>query len=282
MNISTSRTTRAVPIAYSLILPAHNERKRIGSTLEKYCAEWDAKLQASGKTYELVVVANGCCDGTVRTVEEFSSKQPSHRNIRLLRLSEANKGYAVLVGFRHARGRIVGFADADGAVAPSLMLDIMKKAEQNVVVIGSKYHHQAQCQQRQPVFRRFASRGWNLLVRLVLGLQVTDTQAGAKAMPVKCVRAVLDRVVPCNFAFDVSLLWETHKAGYEIVEVPLTWDHLQGSKFNLIKEVPRMFFALMRLRFAPRENPATSDGVQAEPKRMDRGDKEAEAEEVVL
>jgi glycosyltransferase involved in cell wall biosynthesis len=250
MNISTSRTTRAVPIDYSLILPAHNERKRIGSTLEKYCAEWDAKLQASGKTYELVVVANGCCDGTVRTVEEFSSKQPSHRNIRLLRLSEANKGYAVLVGFRHACGRIVGFADADGAVAPSLMLDIMKKAEQNVVVIGSKYHHQAQCQQRQPVFRRLASRCWRSLIALLLRLQVTDTQAGAKAMPAACVQVILDRVVPCHFAFDVSLLWEAKKAGYEIAEIPLVWKHLPGSKFSLLREAPRMFLALVQLRFA--------------------------------
>ena len=243
--------TQAKVIDYSLIFPAYNEGKRIGPTLEKYGAEWDAALQASDKTYELVVVANGCCDGTVRAVEEFSSTQPSYRNIRLLRLSEANKGYAVLVGFYHARGRIVGFTDADGAIAPSLMLDIMKKAEQNVVAIGSKYHREAQCPQRQPFLRRLASRCWRFLVALLLRFQVTDTQAGAKAMPIECARAILDRVVPCHFAFDVSLLWEAKKAGYEIAEIPLIWRHLAGSKFSLFREAPRMFLSLLQLRFTP-------------------------------
>ena len=244
--------TQTRHIDYSLIFPAYNEGKRIDPTLEKYSAEWDTALQSSGKAYEFVVVANGCSDGTVRTVEAFSSKQPKHRNIRLLRLSEANKGCAVLVGFQHARGRIVGFTDADGAIAPSLMLDIMKKAEQNVVAIGSKYHREAQCHQRQPFLRRLASRCWRLLVALLLRLRVTDTQAGAKAMPIECAQAVLDRVVPCHFAFDISLLWEAKKAGYEIAEIPLLWRHLSNSKFNLFKEAPRMFLSLLQLRFSPK------------------------------
>lgn len=236
---------------YSLVFPAYNEVKRIGLTLSRYLEEWDRELQRSGKTYELIVVANGCTDGTIFLVRMMQIGKSSRAPVRLLTLREGNKGLAVLEGFRAARGRVVGFTDADGAIPPRVMLKIMQLAEGGKVAIGSKYLDGTRCREAQPFIRRVASRGWNFLVRVLLGLRVTDTQAGAKAMPAECARAILDRVMPCHFAFDVSLLWEAKKAGYEIVEVPLEWAHLGDSKFNLFKEVPRMFWALLRLRFLP-------------------------------
>ena len=233
---------------YSLVLPAYNEVRRIGKTLLEYHRTWEEELRPLGKQYELIVVANGCRDGTAMLVHMIRVGLSPQAPIRLLALEEGNKGLAVLEGFRAARGRVVGFTDADGAIAPSVMLKIMQVAEGGKVAIGSKYLDGTRCQGRQPLVRKAASRGWNLLVRLLLGLRVTDTQAGAKAMPVECARAIVDSVYPCGFAFDVSLLWEARKAGYEIEELPIEWSHFRGSKFSLLKEVPRMFLALIRLR----------------------------------
>ena len=233
-------------------MPAYNEADRIGTAINAYRNEWDRRLAAVGKSYELIVVANGCTDETAQVVRELAASSPSTSVLRLIEFPHANKGLAVLEGFRAAKGEVVGFTDADGAISPEVMLEIMQLAEGGKVAIGSKYLTGVECDHRQPFVRRFASRGWHLLVRLVVGLRVTDTQAGAKALPAECVRTILDRVVPCNFAFDVSLLWEAKKAGYEIVEIPLTWDHLDGSKFHLMREVPRMFFSLIHLRFVPK------------------------------
>ena len=233
---------------YSLVLPAYNEVRRIGKTLLEYYYAWEEELRPLGKQYELIVVANGCRDGTVMLVHMIRVGLSPQAPIRLLALEEGNKGLAVLEGFRAARGRVVGFTDADGAIPPSIMLKIMQTAEEGKVAIGSKYLDGTRCQGRQSLIRHAASRGWNLFVRLLLGLRVTDTQAGAKAMPVECAQAIVGSVYPCGFAFDVSLLWEAQKAGYEIKELPIEWAHFQGSKFSLSKEVPRMFAALIRLR----------------------------------
>ena len=238
-------------VDYSLVIPAYNELKRIGRTIHKYISEWDHQLNRLGKTYELIVVANGCTDTTPLLVRMFSTSLFPSSPLRLLVISQANKGLAVLEGFRAAKGKVVGFTDADGSISPATMLEIMQRAEQGKVVIGSRYLPGTECRRAQPLVRRIASRGWHFLVRLLLGLRVTDTQAGAKAMPAEYSRAIQDHVVPCYFAFDVSLLWEAKKAGYEIVEVPVVWEHSGGSKFKLYKEVWRMFWALVLLRFAP-------------------------------
>lgn len=242
-------------------MPAYNEADRIEVAINAYRNEWDRRLAAVGRGYELIVVANGCTDETAQIVRELATSSSSTSILRLIEFPHANKGLAVLEGFRVAKGAVIGFTDADGAISPEVTLEIMQLAEGGKVAIGSKYLTGVECNHRQPFVRRFASRGWHLLVHLVVGLRVTDTQAGAKALPADCVHSILDRVVPCNFAFDVSLLWEVKKAGYEIVEVPLTWDHLDGSKFRLMREVPRMFFALMQLRFAPRRGALQPHGV---------------------
>ncbi len=235
------------PLNYSLIFPAFNEVRRIGKTLLEYHSGWKKRLPPIGKSYEFIVVANGCRDGTPMLVQMLRQGPLYGAPIRLLYLNVGNKGLAVLEGFRVARGQVVGFADADGAFSPEDVLQIMELAERGMVVIASKYAG-GRRRASLPILRRIASWGWNALVHVLFGLRLADTQAGAKAMPAECAKAILDRVCPCGFAFDVSLLWEAHKAGYDIEEVPVEWKHLEGSKLSLIREVPKMFIALLRLR----------------------------------
>jgi len=232
---------------YSLVLPAYNEVTRIGKTLLEYWKNWQTILSPRGKKYEIIVVANGCRDGTALLVRLLREGPLVEAPIRLFTLPEANKGLAILEGFLAARGRVVGFADADGAFSPATVLSLMELAEKGKVAIASKYVS-GRRRSPLPLMRKIASWIWNFLVRMLFGLRVTDTQAGAKAMPAECAQAILSRVYPCGFAFDVSLLWEAHKAGYEITEVPVRWEHLAGSKFGLVREAPRMFVALVRLR----------------------------------
>jgi glycosyltransferase involved in cell wall biosynthesis len=247
---------------YSLVVPAYNEAKRIGETIRAYRKEWDYRLGSIGKTYEVIVVLNGCTDSTRSILRNLALSSSLSSSLRIVELHKANKGLAVLEGFRASHGSILGFTDADGAIPPLVMLKIMQLAEEGKVVIGSKYLPEATCNCRQSRMRQLASRCWCLLVRLVLGLRVTDTQAGAKAMPVEYARRISDRVLPCNFAFDVSLLWQAQRAGYGIIEVPLIWRHINGSKFNLIKEVPRMFLALLRLRIWSGHGYTAVEGVE--------------------
>jgi len=93
----------------SIVIPAYNEADRLTPTLRDYVAYCDA----SGRAAEVIVVDDGSLDATSVVVERFAAEHPQ---VRLIRLAEnRGKGYAVRSGVVNARGKLVLFADADGA-----------------------------------------------------------------------------------------------------------------------------------------------------------------------
>jgi len=98
---------------YSIIIPAHNEEGRIKKTLEDYLAYY----KNLGKDFEIIVVLNGCCDGTERIVDSFLKQYPSHIKKEIFH-APIGKGGALIEGISKARGKIIAYTDADGATLP--------------------------------------------------------------------------------------------------------------------------------------------------------------------
>ena len=89
----------------SIIIPAYNEERRIGPTVEQYAAHFPAA--------EIIVVLNGCTDSTVEVVRTAASVHP---NVKLLSIpAKVGKGGAVRAGMVLAHGTVIGFVDADGS-----------------------------------------------------------------------------------------------------------------------------------------------------------------------
>ena len=78
---------------YSLVLPAYNEVTRIGKTLLKYWENWQTILSPRGKKYEIIVVANGCRDGTALLVRLLKAGPLVEAPIRLLTLPEPTRAW---------------------------------------------------------------------------------------------------------------------------------------------------------------------------------------------
>src|SRR6266545_607941 len=93
-----------------IIIPAHNEEKRIAPTLNNY-ADFFGKLK-SHET-EILVVLNACSDNTEKIVKDISEEKG---NIKYINFEQGGKGFAVIQGFKHALAEkfdLVGFVDAD-------------------------------------------------------------------------------------------------------------------------------------------------------------------------
>jgi glycosyltransferase involved in cell wall biosynthesis len=225
----------------SIIIPAYNEEGRILTTLKGY----NDYFSSTNNEFEIVVIANGCQDNTLKLVKEFSK---SHPKIKYKEILRRGKGRAIIEGFKIANGDIIAFTDADGAIKPWDLHDIINHIGEYDVAIGSKYLKNSHAKVHYPLMRRVASRVWNLLVRIFLGLDFKDTQAGAKAFKREVVKDIADKIRTLGYAFDVALLWEAKKRGYSIKEVPLKWAHLDGSKFALFKEAPKMLVDLVKIR----------------------------------
>src|SRR5579884_1978782 len=90
----------------SVIIPAHNEEDYIGPTL-------DALSRQNYPHFEVIVVANGCCDGTARIASNACD--------RLIVLSDKNLGVARNLGAKLARGELLMFLDADTVLEPGAL-----------------------------------------------------------------------------------------------------------------------------------------------------------------
>lgn len=227
----------------SIVIPTCNAEKGIATTLEDYISYFSAEHH---QDFEIIVVTNGCVDRTPKIVNEYSSKFPQVRSKEIE--ERIGKGGALMEGFKMACGDVIAFVDADESTSPEELHKLIKELGENVGAIASRWLPGSNILVKQALTRRIASRGFNLLVRLLFGLSFTDTQCGAKAFKRHAVEELLPRLRMTNFAFDVELLHGLNKSGYKVKEIPITWEEKQGSTLNLKKAIPAMFLAVVMLR----------------------------------
>jgi len=221
----------------SIIIPAYNEEARIKGVLSDYCKHFPGQ--------EIIVVCNGCRDDTIKIVGELCLK---YQQIKLLNFEERiGKGGAIIEGLKVADGERIGFVDADESVGPddvSRILDALSDADG---VIASRRLKDSRILVKQPLKRRIASKTFNVLVRMIFGLNLKDTQCGAKVFRREAIKSVLSELTAKGFEFDVELLWRLKNKGYRVVEFPITWKHSESSTFSL-SYAPGMFFSLLKVR----------------------------------
>ncbi|HZY98825.1 MAG TPA: glycosyltransferase [Candidatus Baltobacteraceae bacterium] len=234
----TAVVTGDVEPRFSIIIPAHNEEDRIAKTLDDFAETFSDS--------EIVVVLNGCTDGTREVVDRFRS---SRDNVFAIEIPDAvGKGGAVRAGFLTARASIVGYVDADGATPAAEMRRLCEAIGDDDGVIGSRWLPTSTVAVKQPWKRRVASRSFNKLVRLFFGLRYADTQCGAKVFRREALQTVMRDVETSNLAFDVDLLFAMKLRGMRVREEPTYWIDIHGSRVQLVSASLKMFAALMRLR----------------------------------
>lgn len=198
----------------SIIMPVFNGEKYIERSIHAV----SRFLEHYGFSFEVIVVDDGSTDETKSCAEKAAS---SCDNVRIVGYNEnRGKGAAFLYGYRHSRGDVIILFDSDLDIPPPqipLLLAVMKRTGTDIVVTN-KWHPLSRIVASPP--RKLLSRSFNVLVKLITGLSLDDTQTGAKAIK----RYVLDTIVPKMFAkryvFDVELLLLAVKHGYKIAEVP--------------------------------------------------------------
>ncbi len=237
----------AVPEPSLLILiPAYNEEARIEPVLRSYAEYLSLHYHAP---FQIVVVLNGCRDNTLGVVQKVSK---DYRCISWLDFNDPiGKGGALIEGLKLA-GKVdyIGYVDADGATGPAAFLKLIPFLSKADCVIGSRWLPGSVLLQRQPHFRRFISRCFHLIVELLFWLHIKDTQCPCKVIRREAVEKIHPFLRIADLAFDVNLLVALHQAGFKILEVPIEWTDMIGSKVtsSLFRSSFAMFLSVVRVR----------------------------------
>jgi glycosyltransferase involved in cell wall biosynthesis len=227
-----------------LLIPAYNEEARIEPVLRSYAEYF--RQHYRGK-FQLVVVLNGCRDNTLGVVQRVGAAYPEVGALEFP--APIGKGGALIEGLRLApRADLVGYVDADGATEPAAFLDLVRRSGEADCVIGSRWIPGAVLHQTQTTRRQFASRVFHQIVQLFFGMNIRDTQCGAKVIHRAAVEAIHSSLCIADMAFDINLLFLLKRAGFRVLEVPTEWTDKVGSKVTLGKTSLTMLLSVIRLR----------------------------------
>lgn len=237
-------------IMLSVLVPAYNESERIEANL----LEAVLTLSALEIPFELIVVDDGSADDTHLSALKARSLRPDV--IRVVRvLSNQGKGNALMSGFRFCRGDRIVFLDADMDLHPAqiaTLLDIMEETQADVVV-GSKRHPQSSVS--YPRIRRIYSQCYYMMVHMLFGLPIRDTQAGLKVFKTEVLRRVFPRILAKRFAFDIEVLANAHRLGYRIVEAPIRLESWSSNRIrfsdcvNVFQDTLAIFYRMSIIHY---------------------------------
>ncbi len=226
----------------SVIIPAYNEEKRIGKTLESYLGFFH--------DIEILIAIDGN-DKTLDIVKSFSENGNKNNNSISYIHSDKRlgKGMGILHGFNHVKGDIIAITDADESTSPCEIYKLINQLDGGYdCVIGSRWLPESKILIKQPLKRMIASRCFNYIVRHTLDIPFTDTQCGSKVFRKEAIKYATERMSTFDFAFDIDLLYQLHKGGFKIKEVPITWNDKDGSSIKLFRTSILMFLSVVRLR----------------------------------
>jgi len=196
------------------------------------------------------VVDDGSTDGTADVAEALFARRPDVA-ARVVRFSENHgKGHAVRAGLLATQAPIALFSDADLSTPISELPKIVAPIEggRYDLVLGSRALDRSLIGQRQPWRREQGGKVFNAVVRLMTGLPFSDTQCGFKAFRMEAARPLIEQGEVDGFGFDVELLFLAQRAGLRMLEVPVRWDHHEGSKVHIVRDSLRMFGEVVSLR----------------------------------
>jgi dolichyl-phosphate beta-glucosyltransferase len=231
-------------MTYSIVIPAYNEGKRLGPTLEKVLAY----VRQQGWDAEVIVVNDGSRDNTADIVRSFAESNPQVRLVE--NPGNRGKGYSVRNGMLQARGEVIVFSDADLSSPIEEMPKLLQAIEQGAdIAIGSRWLRAELQTSRQSLHRQLFGRIFNALNGLILGLRFKDTQCGFKAFTRRAAQMILPLQLIERWGFDPEILFLARKFGFRVDEVPVCWGHVGGTRINPLIDGAHMFQEMLRIRW---------------------------------
>ena len=229
-----------------LVIPAYNEGRRLPSYLPRLCEA----LAELSLPWRITVVDDGSLEEDSqmmrRSAELCGTQVRFHRLPRNL-----GKGGAVYAGWDLDNDSDwVGLVDADGSIPPEEVVRILSLLKHDDApdaffasrckILGRTVHRS---RTRHACGRLFAT-----LVAVSTGIPVYDSQCGFKLVRRKCYEAIRSRLREKRFAFDVDLLIALRQSGARVIEVPIDWFDVPGSKLHFLRDSAQMLTAVISMR----------------------------------
>ena len=229
----------------SIVIPAHNEEKRLPPTLEQVFAF----LGSQNFEAEVLVVENGSTDRTYEIAQSYTAQ---HKNLRVIRENGRGKGLAVRYGMLEARGEYRLMCDADLSMPIEETVKFLTPEVAGFDIVIASREAPGSVRYNEPRYRHLGGRLINLIIRLLILPGLQDTQCGFKCFRAEAADDLFKRQTLMGWSFDIELLFIARRHGYRIIEVPIDWYYRTESKVNAVSDAMRMIHDIFQIHINAR------------------------------
>jgi len=225
-----------------IIIPTYNEKENIEKLIEE--------IRKLNKDFRILIIDDNSPDGTGRIADRLARKYSEvsviHRSAKL------GLGTAYIIGFKYALENnydLIFTMDADFSHQPRYLIDLLEKAKEYDLVIGSRYVKDGQIQ-NWPLHRLILSRGANFFVRMVTRIPIFDSTGGFNCYRKEVLEKIdLNTIISDGYAFQIEMKYKLWKKGFSIKEIPVTFiERARGTSKISKRIIFQAFFLIWKLR----------------------------------
>lgn len=223
----------------SLIIPCYNEELNIQKGVLDKIGNF---TQNDDRFIEVLIVDDGSSDNTKKMIKDkYLSQFPK---FKLIENKHRGKAFAIITGITSSIGDFVIFSDIDLATPLEESEKLIKQAETNQIIIGSRTSRR----EGAPLTRKMMAIGFMYIRNFMIGLKgIKDTQCGFKMFEKTAALEIIKRLKvfkdlneitgsSVSAGFDLEFLYLGNKLGYKIKEVPVIWRHVETKNVNFVKD----------------------------------------------
>lgn len=209
---------------FSVVIPAYNEE----ATIELAVSRIHQTMTGIGRSFEIIIVCDGDENKTASALEFVLYPELRVINLEVNR----GKGFALRTGASFATGENLVFIDADLDLDARRLPELILQFEINQLdlLVGSKLHPSSIVQ--YPKSRRLMSSVYRQIIKMLFGLNVSDTQTGLKICKRNQFQMIKDELFVDGFAFDLELICRFEEKSFKIGEGPVTLNYQFKSTVN--------------------------------------------------
>jgi glycosyltransferase involved in cell wall biosynthesis len=218
------------PPRVAVVVPCHNEAATAGKVVRDF--------RAALPEAQVLVVDNASTDATAETARQAGA--------RVLHEPRPGKGFALLAGFREARGAdYFVMVDGDDTYPAEDVVKLLAAAGAGAdMVVGTRL-----AGAEQGAFRAGHSLGnrlFNLLVRMLFGVRTGDLFSGYRVLSRRFLETT--PLIARGFEVEAELALQAVVQGYRTVEVPIRYrarPEESPSKLHTYRDGYRILMAIL-------------------------------------
>ena len=227
-------------ITTSIIIPAYNEEARLARGFSRLAPVLD---ELGATTTEVIFIDDGSTDKTLNVAHQYYGELPE--KLLMKQPKNLGKGAAVRLGIAVAQGDNIIVADADMAINPAQMPQMIEMLRTHALVPGSRTVNGKI--EYDSTLRSIAGSTFSKMVKHYTGTTLRDTQCGFKGFQRGAARVLGALGMIDGFAYDAEFFYLAQLLEIDVEPLAVTWDDVRGSSVKLGSDSRKMLHDLRYL-----------------------------------